>query len=322
MKRSLRFSASAVLFFFLLCTHAQAADLLIPVGKIVGLQLRDDRVTVAAFDEAHSGCAKACGLKIGDTILDINSIPVHNVEDVRKALAASDSSAALTVRRGSRQMRITLVPEKTQDGPKLGIYLRQGIAGVGTVTFYDPLTNRFGALGHGVNDAGGCLLQMTEGIAFPARILSVTKGKCGHPGQLKGTADSDASCGTILRNTPQGVFGIAEQRLCGEPVAVASEDQLHTGKASILSTIRGASPQEYTVEIVKLYPADRKDGRNLLIRVTDPKLLEETGGIVQGMSGSPILQDGRIVGAVTHVLVNDPTMGYGIFIGNMLDAAG
>lgn len=214
-----------------------------------------------------------------------------------------------------------LEPEQTPDGAKLGLYLRQGIAGIGTVTWYDPDTCVFGALGHGVNDPGGCLLRMTQGNAYPGRILSVTRGRCGKPGQLKGAAGSTIPFGELHRNTPQGIFGRNPQGWQGKPLPVAQADQLTTGPASILSTVTGQQPREYTVEILRLYPADRADGRNLLLRVTDPELLETTGGIVQGMSGSPILQNGRLVGAVTHVLVNDPTMGYGIFIGNMLAAA-
>ena len=207
------------------------------------------------------------------------------------------------------------------EAEKAGIYLRQGIAGIGTVTYYDPDTGRFGALGHGVSCPRGRLLKMTRGSAYTGTILSVKKGTCGHPGQLRGSADPDFPIGTLKKNTPQGVFGIARPGWPGQPLPVAAFDEVTTGKAVILSTVTGDVPREYSVEILKIYPKDRPDCRNFLLKVTDPDLLETTGGIVQGMSGSPIIQDGKLVGAVTHVLVNDPTTGYGIFIENMLDAA-
>lgn len=301
-----------------ICAGAEA--LLIPVGRIVGLQLRDDQVTIAAFDDSMGGYAKECGLKIGDRLLCVNGTAIRSPGDVRQALTDHPDCAKLTVLRGSREINIQMEPRVTEEGPRLGIYLRQGIAGIGTVTWFDPASGTFGALGHGVSTPGGCLMAMTEGTAFPAEVTGVVRGKCGHPGQLKGSAET-ASCGQILRNTPQGIFGKAGSGWSGEAVPTAEAEELHTGSAVILSTVCSGQPREYTVEILKLYPTDRSDGRNLLLKVTDPALLEITGGIVQGMSGSPILQDGKLIGAVTHVLVNDPTMGYGIFIGNMLDAA-
>lgn len=300
---------------------ADAAAYLVPVGKIVGLQLRDDRVVVAAYDDALGANARSSGLKIGDCITAVNDKRVSGPEEVRLALEAAQAPVELTVLRGSRQLKLTLTPAQTAQGPRLGVYLRQGIAGIGTVTWFDPNTGRFGALGHGVNDSAGCLLQMTQGSVYDADILSVIRGKSGHPGQLKGSAEGDTPCGDLTRNTPQGVFGRTASGWQGKPIPTAEPDSLHTGPAVILSTVTGDSPKEYTVEIVKLYSTTRTDGRNLLLKVTDAALLEATGGIVQGMSGSPILQDGKLVGAVTHVLVNDPTMGYGIYIGNMLDAA-
>ena len=177
-------------------------------------------------------------------------------------------------------------------------------------------------MGHGVNDSKGHLAALKTGSAFPAEIISVKKGTCGNPGQLKGDAQALSVCGTLLRNTPQGVFGISTQGWRGEPLPVADYEEVVAGPASIRSTVAGNAVQEYSVEILKIYPEDKPDGRNFLLKVTDPALLSATGGIVQGMSGSPIIQDGKLVGAVTHVLVNDPTRGYGIFIENMLDAAG
>ena len=321
MKRFFRSIALTAVLLIPLPLQARAAELLIPVGKIIGLQLSNDTVTVVAYDDALGENAKDAGLKIGDEIVKVDGAAVASAEDVRTALNQCDADVELTVRRGSKLSTLNLTPEQTEDGPRLGVYLRQGIAGIGTVTFYDPETGKFGTLGHGVSDAKGNLLKMTKGNAYEATILSVKKGKSGDPGQLKGTADAVTTFGSLLRNTPQGVFGITKQGWKGEPVPVADYEEIHTGEAAIRSTISGDTVQEYSVEILKIYPESREDGRNFLIKVTDSELLATTGGIVQGMSGSPIIQDGKLIGAVTHVLVNSPDTGYGIFIGNMLDAA-
>lgn len=319
MKRLAFIAVFTMLLFCLLPTAVMAAELLVPVGKVVGLQLKDDHVTVAGFDDRLGKAARDCGLKVGDDILSVNGVPVSSMGQIRQVLQEPCDCIRLSVRRGSRQMSMTMEPVRSEGCTRLGIFLRQGISGVGTVTWYDPASGTFGALGHGVND-NGTLLRLSQGNAFPARVESIEKGRHGAPGQLRGMADNSAPCAELFRNTPQGVFGKGTS-WPGEPVPAANADQLHTGPAAILSTVTGDTPVQYDIEIVRLFPTARKDGRNLLLRVTDPKLLEATGGIVQGMSGSPILQDGRLVGAVTHVLVNDPTMGYGIFIGNMLDAA-
>ena len=312
---------TALLLLLLLPLNAWAEELLVPVGKIVGLQLRNDTVTIAAFDDAMGSLARDSGLRIGDEILKAGERTVRTPADVRAALEECGGSITLTVRRGSKQSTLEITPRKTNDGYRLGVFLRQGIAGIGTVTWYDPETGKFGALGHGVNEPGGCLLKMTEGNTYDAEILSVKKGKAGCPGQLKGSADAGSVCGSLYRNSPQGVFGVTREQWTGTPVPTAALSDLHTGAASIRSTVTGSAPRDYSAEILKIYPSGRTDGRDLLLKITDPALLEATGGIVQGMSGSPILQDGKLVGAVTHVLVGDPTMGYGIFIGNMLDAA-
>lgn len=312
--------AAVLAVILLLPVTAGAEPLLVPVGQAIGLQLRDNTVTIAAFDDQLGGAAKDAGLKIGDQLVKVNGHSVHSTEDVRTQLNGA-KKVDLTLRRGSKELEIQMPTAKTSDGYKLGVYLKQGITGIGTVTWYDPTTGRFGALGHGVNDSGGVLLHMTEGTMYPAQVASVTKGKSGQPGQLKGSCSDVPACGELLRNTPQGVFGKTAQGWLGEPMPVSTPDRVHTGQASIRSTVQGGTPRDYSVEILKVYSPDRPDGRNLLLKVTDAALLESTGGIVQGMSGSPILQDGRIIGAVTHVLVNDPTMGYGIFIGNMLKAA-
>ena len=320
MKRMLRTIVFTLIIVASVPVRTLAAERLIPVGKVIGLQLQEEAVTVAAFDDAIGAGARDTGLKIGDQILKVGGMTVDCPEDVRQALKTCGSPAELTVRRSGRLTTLRIRPCQTDSGPRLGVYLRQGIAGIGTVTFYDPQTGLFGTLGHGVSDAGGRLLYMTRGSAYEAAVLSVKKGRCGTPGQLKGGA-SEEPFAELLRNTPQGVFGITKNGWPGEALPVAAFEEVASGPAVIRSTVSGEGVREYSVEILKIYPEDRTDGRNFLLKITDPALLQATGGIVQGMSGSPIIQDGKLVGAVTHVLVNDPTRGYGIFIENMLDAA-
>ena len=197
------------------------------------------------------------------------------------------------------------------------------------MTYYDPDSGDFAALGHGVNDASGNCLSMESGQVFPATVVSVKKGTAGTPGQLMGTVTDTKALGALTKNTPSGIYAqslspekqLSPVRPAAEPLPVAAKNEIKTGPATIRSTVSGTDTREYSVEIVKIYATGSRTGRNMLIRITDPALLSATGGIVQGMSGSPIIQNGKLIGAVTHVLVNDPTTGYGIFIENMLDAA-
>lgn len=299
MKRIANWTA-AILILIVLPVSCRAAEMLVPVGRIIGLQLKSEAVTVVAFDDVLGREAKDAGLRIGDQILSVNGFPIRAAEDVAQALEG-ETTAAVMVRRGSKQVSLKIPLQTTADGKRLGVYLRQGIGGIGTITWYDPETGKFGALGHGVSDSSGALLRMTGGSAYDAFVESVKKGKAGAPGQLRGCADS--ACGELLRNTPQGVFGRTSQSWEGAPIPVAAYEEITPGQATIRATVQAGEPQDYSVEILKIYPRDRGDGRNLLLKVTDPRLLEATGGIVQGMSGSPILQDGKLIGAVTHVCV-------------------
>ena len=321
MRRMLRFSGIWLMIAVVLPLQANAARMLVPVGKVIGLQLRSDILTVAAYDDVFGETARSAGLKIGDQLLEVNGREVSCAEDVRDALRDAQQPVELTVRRGSRLSSLSVNPCRTENGPRLGVYLRQGISGIGTVTFYDPSTGLFGTLGHGVSDAAGSLLDMTSGDAYEAGVISVKKGRSGDPGQLKGAAESSEIFGSLLRNTPQGVFGTTARGWTGDCIPAAAYCEIKPGPAIIRCQTGAEGVGEYSVELLKIYPETRTDGRNFLLKVTDPDLLQCTGGIVQGMSGSPIIQDGKLVGAVTHVLVNDPTRGYGIFIENMLDAA-
>ncbi|MBQ8237428.1 MAG: PDZ domain-containing protein [Oscillospiraceae bacterium] len=307
--------------FFVVCAvPVCAAQTLVPVGEVIGLELRGDAVTVSAFDQALPA-GKDAGLRIGDEILAIDGYTIDSAADIRHALNRADGDVDVVVSRDGRETALRVEPDVTPDGPRLGVYLRQGVTGIGTVTFYDPATGAFGTLGHGVNDPKGNLLAMTAGNVYPAGVAAIDRGQAGRPGQLRGSLANDRLLGTISKNTEQGVFGQLHGIFGGEAIPVGTSDCVTAGAATIRSTVDGSGPRDYSVEILKIYPETRADGRNLLLRVTDPQLLQATGGIVQGMSGSPIIQNGKLIGAVTHVLVNEPTTGYGIFIENMLDAA-
>jgi len=313
--------AACFLAVFMTAQSVSAAQLLVPVGQVVGLELGEDRVTIDGFDSHLGQAAQTAGLREGDRILTIDDRPIHCVQDVKLALQRSDGDIDLTVSRGKTTKEVELEPVITGEGPKLGIYLRQGITGIGTVTYYDPASGTFGALGHGVNGKDGELISMTHGFAYSAIVDAVKMGKSGDPGQLIGSVTNKTPIATLAKNTTQGIFGKADIPFRGDALPTAAISEIQTGPASIRSTVENGTTQEYSVEIIKIYPHSSADGRNMLLKVTDSRLLTTTGGIVQGMSGSPIIQDGKLVGAVTHVLVNDPTTGYGIFIENMLDAA-
>ena len=317
---------SKISIILLLCINLLSIQVfgreLVAGGQVVGLELRDNSVIVAEFDMELGALAQKAGLCVGDQIVSIDGKVIRCAEDVRRALQCSKGSICLKLLRQGKVQELKLFPEITADGPKLGVFLKQGVTGIGTVTWFDPESGMFGTLGHGVNNGAGELVKMASGVAYKARVAAVTKGQVGHPGQLQGAISGKSVIGELKGNTAQGVFGTVGGVWDGQLLEVASAEEVKVGSATIRSTIEGNTVREYSVEILKIYPKTRSSGRNLMIRVTDPDLLATTGGIVQGMSGSPIIQNGKLIGAVTHVLVNDPTTGYGIFIENMLAAAG
>ena len=321
MGKTVRRAVLACLCVMVLSVEALAAQYVVPVGQVIGIRLQDGTVTVAAIDESMGQNARNAGLQLGDRIVKIDGEAVTDPASVRRRLERSDGTVELELEREGKRRTVAVKPAVTRDGPRLGVYLRQGVTGVGTVTWYDPDQGSFGALGHGVNDPEGNLLNLEEGSVYAASVAGVVKGSAGDPGQLLGSLESRVPIGTLEKNTPQGIFGKVSAGFDGEALPVAEVGEIQVGPAQILSTVCGRQVQRYSVEILKIYPGSRQTGRNMLLKVTDPALLETTGGIVQGMSGSPIIQDGKLVGAVTHVLVNDPTTGYGIFVENMLDAA-
>ena len=307
-------------------------DRVIPMGRAVGIKLFSDGVLVVGLspvqtDEGAQYPGRDCGLKAGDVITHIDGDEVDTIEQV-KALVTQRAGEPLTIQamRGQKQVQLKAAAvENSQGVYQLGVWLRDSMAGIGTMTFYDPQTGVFAALGHGINDVDTSMLMPLEsGSIMEATVSDVKKGLDGQPGELHGQFDLKHDLGTLYANTDRGIFGqMSETALTKglEPVEVASRDQVQVGEATILSNIHDGDVEEFDIKITHV--SEDGDGtRSLMIQVTDPELLEATGGIVQGMSGSPILQNGKLVGAVTHVLVHDPTRGYGIFAETMLTAAG
>ena len=299
----------------------------IPLGKAVGIKLFADGVLVVGLAENGDCPARQCGLREGDIIAAMDGQRISSTEQVQEMLqATAGEPLALSVHRGQRTLSMTACPVQTDDGTwQLGAWIRDSMAGIGTLTYYDPATGQYGALGHGITDVDTAqLMPLSSGSIMETAVKAVKKGVKGDPGELKGDFSVQRDVGTVTVNSDGGIFGTvmdADFLSGGTPVPVASPSQVKTGRATILATVHGDDTAEYTVDIVRVY-GDGAATRNMLLHITDQRLLDTTGGIVQGMSGSPILQDGRIVGAVTHVLLNDPTRGYGIFLENMLSMAG
>ena len=304
---------------------APAERTVIPLGQAVGIKLFADGVLVVALADGPTP-ARTCGLRQGDIITAMDGAAVGSTEQVQDLLAdTAGAPIVLSVRRGADALALTACARENNGVWQLGAWIRDSMAGIGTLTYYDPATGQYGALGHGITDVDTAqLMPLASGAIMETTVKAVKKGAKGDPGELKGDFSVQRDVGTVTVNSSGGIFGtVADPDFLsgGTPVPVAAAGQITTGPATILATVSGSDVREYRVELVRLYGADEPT-RNLLLRITDPALLSATGGIVQGMSGSPILQNGRIVGAVTHVLLNDPTRGYGIFIENMLDMAG
>ena len=319
MKRSVFRCLTAAVLMLSYSIPVGAAKLLVPVGEVVGLSLSEGTVTVAAFHEVYGAAAREAGIQIGDEIVSLDGRTVDAAADLHEALRCSGGTVTIQLRRAGKTRQVRLAPAATAEGPRLGVYVREGVTGIGTVTWYDPDRGTFGCLGHGISSNQGRLAPMEGGWVYEAAVESVKIGKAGEPGQLRGAVDSAVPIGKLRSNTAAGVFG-SGVKWTGEALPAAKPEEVREGKAQILSNVSGDEICLFDVEILKCRPDPQ--GRDLVLKVTDPALLEATGGIVAGMSGSPIIQDGKLIGAVTHVLVNDPTRGYGIFIENMLDAAG
>lgn len=301
--------------------------MLCPGGMPFGVKFYTDGVMVVGFCDVDTGKgsvnpAARAGLHQKDVILKINGETLCGAADMTERIEdCGGKPLQLLCRRGSKEFETTLTPvlSAAEGRYKTGIWVRDSGAGIGTVTFLFPDSGAFAGLGHGICDADtGALVQMRKGAVSDVTISSVVKGAAGAPGELKGHFNPGRS-GALLGNSACGVWGVFSEvpEVCHEPMPIGLRDDLHEGDAYILCTVDDGEMQKYDIRISNI-KRDAKGSKCFTVTVTDPDLLALTGGIVQGMSGSPIIQDGKLVGAVTHVLINDPTTGYGIFLENML----
>ncbi len=302
---------------------------LVPGGMPFGVKFFTDGVMVVGFCdvETQNGSvnpATAAGLKAKDVILKVNGEMLSGASDLTKQIEACNGQALLLhCRRGKNEFDVTLTPAycPAESRYKTGIWVRDSGAGIGTVTFIIPETGAFAGLGHGICDADtGELVPMKRGTVSDVTISAVVKGAVGAPGELKGYFNA-GKVGALLGNSTCGVWGVFSELPdgCGEPISLGLRDEIEEGDAYILSTLDTNKTERYDVKLSNIN-RDASGPKCFTVTVTDPDLLAASGGIVQGMSGSPIIQNGKLVGAVTHVLINDPTTGYGIFIENMLNA--
>lgn len=299
----------------------------IPGGMPVGIYMKTSGIlvvgtgTVGGMDGLDYEPAVNI-VQSGDYITGINGQPVETKEQLVDAVNETGSSQVkLEILRDGEKTELQIAPVQTgKDEYKLGIWVRDDTQGIGTLTYIDQ-QNRFGALGHGISDVDtGGLLGLKTGTLYKTDILSITKGEKGVPGELSGIIryQQDQILGVITENTNEGIFGTFLAGTNSEEVEVAFKQEIEVGPASILCSVDG-EVKEYEIQVEKIYLNGKEANKSIVIQVTDEELLNKTGGIVQGMSGSPILQNGKLIGAVTHVFVQDSTMGYGIFIENMLN---
>ena len=295
---------------------------LIPGGQAVGVALKTRGVLVV------SDAAKGRVLRAGDVILSADGKNVESTKALSEQVGtAQTDTVRLEVLRGGQTITVDAQaePDPSDGRRKLGVWVRDSTAGVGTLTYIDPANQAYGALGHAIVDADtGRLLAAREGAILHASIVGVTKGQSGKAGELKGNfLKAGEQIGSLMENCEYGIYGVLddmpENLLYPQGLRAGARSAVHTGAASIIATVDADGPQEYGVEIVRCFAQSEPSQKGMILRVTDERLLEKTGGIVQGMSGSPILQDGRIIGAVTHVYLSDATQGYGMYIEWMLE---
>lgn len=304
----------------------------VPSGETIGLRLYTSGVLVVGMSEIQGidnnnyTPYKNSGIKEGDMITKVDNETVTCTSDlITKVNESEGNTVKITYVRDGSNYDTEILPTKTSDDEyKLGLWVRDAASGVGTISFYDPNTGEFGALGHGILDVDTEeLIDIARGDIVTSKIVSIVKGEKGKPGELQGSIDNGKIIGEVYKNTNFGIYGKLNnveqiENDSDKVMEVLPRDEVKEGKATILCTLDDNKQEEYEIEIEKVYTSTNRTNKNMIIRVTDPRLLEKTGGIIQGMSGSPIMQNGKFVGAVTHVMVNNPEKGYGIFADTML----
>ena len=291
-------------------------------GFPIGLELKPKGVIVvgtAPVETELGSVVRSLPLRGGDILESIDNRSVQSAADIAAILADTPSmSVEVGIKRGtaSHTYTIGLIREDMTGEKRMGLQVRESVTGIGTVSFVKP-DGAFGCLGHPILLENGSMAPCDVGFAYECKILGVQKGTRGKAGELKGAFTGSVSCGTLHKNCGTGVYGTLPDHCYGTPIEVASRKSVRIGKVKIVTTV-GEEPQEYSAEIVKTTVQNSVSDKSMILRITDKRLLSATGGIVQGMSGSPIVQDGKLVGAVTHVFVSDPTKGYGIYADWML----
>ncbi|WP_174494756.1 SpoIVB peptidase [Salirhabdus euzebyi] len=308
----------------------------IPGGQSIGVRLHTLGVLVVGHHLIQTADGKMspgeeAGIKVGDVILEVNGKKIKKVEDVAAIVKEEEGKALdLKVKRNDETFNTTLTPKYDEQDEKhrIGLYIRDSAAGIGTMTFYHPDSKKYGALGHVISDMDTRKpIEIHNGKLVRSNVTSIEKGSNGVPGEKNAEFSvEDESIGNITRNSPFGIFGELNQNVknnvMDKPMPIALSHQVKEGPAKILTVIEGQKVEAFDVEVVSSVPQKHPATKGMIIKITDKELLDATGGIVQGMSGSPIIQDGKVIGAVTHVFVNDSTSGYGVHIEWMLQEAG
>ena len=294
----------------------------IPMGNAIGMKLYTDGVLVVGMSEIEGKKPyENSGIKEGDRIVQIDKKAIDNTEDLMEAVnKCSGKEISVKYIRDNTTITTSIKPIKNSGNQyKIGLWVRDAAAGVGTLTFYEPSSGMFGTLGHGILDVDTSeLIKIANGELVTTNILNITKGKKGDPGEIRGTIESGHTIGNIDKNTSFGVFGTLNKTPYiniqnNDEIEVALREEIKIEDAQIICELENGKREKYNIKIQKVFLNNNKDNKSMLIKITDEKLLEKTGGIIQGMSGAPIIQNGKFIGAVTHVLVNDPTIGYGVF---------
>lgn len=296
-------------------------------GDNIGIEINSPNViVVGTYLVGEKNPAKEAGLNIGDKITKVNDMEVGSIEEMVNVLSDNigENSVKIDYLRGNKEKTTYLnLVSSDNETYKTGLYVKDSITGVGTLTFIDPNTNIFGALGHEITEKNsGQRLEVEAGKIYESSVTDINPSRDGNPGEKNVTYNSSARLGTIVENSKVGIFGTYEDEKLQdkELYKVASQEDIHLGEASILTVIQDNNIEEFTIEILKINEHEDST-KNILFEITDQRLLETSGGIVQGMSGSPIIQGDYIVGAITHVVVDDTTKGYGVFITKMLEEA-
>lgn len=311
-----------ILFLLIIPLNVFAySSYIIPGGETIGIEVNSKGVLVVGFYKVNNSyIGRSAGFEVGDRIIKLNNKEVNNISSMVEAINKTDSNTVeFTILRGTSEKNISLNLSEDSDGVlKTGLYVKDSINGIGTLTYIDPSTNIFGALGHEIIEKSTAeKFEIKDGIIFGANVVGIEKSTNGNAGEKTATYNKTEVFGKITGNEISGIFGKYTSNVEGkEKLEVAESKDIKTGEATIRTVIKDDKIEEFKINIIKL--DDNSDTKNILFEVVDDRLLKEAGGIVQGMSGSPIIQNNKIIGAVTHVIVNDTTKGYGIFITTML----